>query len=265
MLPYRENLEERLEASPLLVLLNHRKTAGRMAAEHWHPCLELLYVLDGEAEQTVGDSRFLFHAKDTLLIPSGAVHATRATRDDCYISVALFDPGASFPGRYLPAELGGDMEPLFSRMQEEAVLRRPGWQLVARGLLLQVLGLLERSGEPLALPDPPPEEGKRLEEYLRASLSGDLSLQKAAAYAGYSPAYFSRYFSRLMGMPFKVYVDRMRTQAAKGMLIDGLSTAAIADALGYETPSSFCRAFKRLTGLTPSEYQSQTQKMDRNR
>ena len=265
MLPYRENLEERLEASPLLIFLNHRHTAGRMAAEHWHPCLELLYVLDGEAEQTIGDSRFVFHAKDTLLIPSGAVHATQATRDDCYISVTLFDPGSSFPGWYLPAERGREMEALFSRMQEESALRKPGWQMVARGLLLQILGLLERKGEPLALPDIPPEEGKRLEEYLRANLSGDLSLQTAAAHAGYSPAYFSRYFSRLMGMPFKVYVDRMRMQAAKGMLSDGLSAAAASEALGYETPSSFCRAFKRLTSLTPSEYQSQTQKMNRNR
>ena len=62
MLPYRENLDDRLEAFPLLVSVNYRRTAGQMAAEHWHPCQELLYVFDGEAEQIVGNNRFAFHA-----------------------------------------------------------------------------------------------------------------------------------------------------------------------------------------------------------
>lgn len=262
MLPYRENMEDWMESSPLRVLMNHRYTAGWMVSEHWHPGFELLYVFGGEAEQTVGSSRFPFRVGDTLLIPPGMVHATRATQADSYIGVTQFNYDKALTGYYLPREAGAGMDRLFSHMQEESVLRNPGWRMIVQGILFEVMGLLERYGEPLLHETAASEEGQRLEEYLRLNLTKDLSLQSAAAFAGYSPTYFSRYFSHLMGMPFKQYVDRMKMQAACGMLADGLGVAAVASTLGYETASSFCRAFKRMTGQTPSEYQNEGQEMD---
>lgn len=262
MLPYREHLEERLNEGHFLVSVNYRRTAGQMVAEHWHPCQELLYVFGGEARQTIDDTSFLLHAGDTILIAPGAVHSTIALEDDCYIGVMAFFHTDSLPTTYLSAGKCPAMERLFSRMQEEITLQQPGSALIAQGLLWEALGMLERYGRILQQTSAIQGEGQRLEEYLRAHLSQSLTLESVAAYAGYSAPYFSRYFSRLMGMPFKAYVDRMKMQAARGMLTDGIHVAETAAALGYETSSSFCRAFKRLTGQTPSEYQAEGQKMD---
>ena len=227
-----------------------------MADEHWHSCGELLYVFGGEAEQTVGDMKFTFRAGDTLLIPSGALHATRALTEDCYISVTLFDCTDTPDGCILTLDEENDMKRIFSRMQEESALRETGWQIIAKGLLLEALGLLERRGKPLERQNQPSGEGQRIEDYLRRNLTNGITLVGAAEYAGYTPAYFSRHFSALMGMSFKSYVDRMKIRAARGMLADGASVSETAAALCYDTPSSFCRAFKRVTGVTPSEFQS---------
>ena len=266
MLPYRERLEERLSSTVPFVSVNYRRTAGEMAASHWHPCYELLFVFGGEAMQEVDGRKFPLRAGDTLLITSGAVHATSATEEDCYIGVMAFLHPRPLPTIRLAAGGCPEMERIFSRIQEECTLRRPGSEAIVQGLLLQALGLLERHGSPLAEPAPGPGngEGRRIEEYLRANLSRGLTLRSVADFAGYSPAYLSRRFSDMMGMPFKQYVDRMKLQAARGLLADGFTAGETALALGYETPSSFCRAFKRLTGQTPSEYQA-AQKMDKTR
>lgn len=255
MPPYREELEGRLQEHRMDVFLNYRATAGNWVEPHWHPCLELLHVFGGEARQRLQDAQIALHTGDTLLIAPGAVHATSALEDDCYISVTLFLPQEALPSLYLPAGGSAGMERLFSQMQEEYALRRPGYGLLAQGLLLQILGLLQRHGKPVEHPAAvDPDEGRRLEEFIRSRLTQGISLQEAAEFAGYSPAYLSRRFPRLMGQPFKAYVDNMKIQAARGMLADRVRVNETAAALGYETPSSFCRAFKRVTGQTPSEY-----------
>lgn len=261
MLPYRENLEGRFDSYQMTVFLNYRHTAGNWVGEHWHPCLELLHLFGGEARQTVNGQELSLKPGDTLLISSGAVHGTSTLEDDCYIGVAMFCHEGALPSFWLPAGQGEEMKRLFSQMQEEAALCRPGYQLIVQGILYQVLGLLERHGRVLEQPKDGFGEGQRLEEYIRTHLSRGISLQDVAEFAGYSPSYLSRRFPELMGLPFKAYVDQMKMQAAKGMLADRISVTETAAALCYETPSSFCRAFKRITGQTPSEYQlSQNQK-----
>lgn len=261
MLPYREHTEEQLEEVPLLAFINHRSSPGEMAAQHWHPSAELLFVFGGEARQHLNGESFSLHPGDTLLIAPGAVHATTALEEECYIGVVAFFPPKNLSSLYLPAEESSSMPGLFSRLQEEFTFRKSGYALIAQGLLWQVLGMMERQGQPLGQKPASSEPAQRMEEYLRLNISNRLSLQSAAEYAGYSPAYFSRYFSKVMGMPFKAYTDKLKIQAARAMLADGMRISETSYALGYDTPSSFCRAFKRLTGQTPSDYQAEGQKM----
>lgn len=263
MLPYRENPEEKVYAGQTAVFLNYSRTAGNWVSEHWHPCMELLYVFAGRTRQTVNGSSFLLCSGDTLLISSGAVHSTHALEDDCYIGVTKFYHPQPIPTLYLPAGKCPDLERLFSQMQEEFTLQNPGYSFLGQGLLLQSLGLLERYGEKIESSKTSSGEGQRLEEYIRLHLNSGISLREVAAFAGYSPSYLSRRFPELMGMPFKAYVDQIKIQAAQSLLSDGVRINEIANALCYDTPSSFCRAFKRLIGCTPSEYQNrQEQKMD---
>lgn len=72
MLPYREHTEEQLEEAPLLAFINHRSSPGEMAAQHWHPSAELLFVFGGEALQHLNGESFSLHPGDTLLIAPGA-------------------------------------------------------------------------------------------------------------------------------------------------------------------------------------------------
>lgn len=264
MFPYREFKSENLLADQTEAFINYRQKAGRMASEHWHTCGELLFVFGGEASQSLNGERLPFLPGEALYIAPGAVHSTTALEDDCYIGVIQFYYGGRLPSLYLK-EVPPEMAAVFSRIQEEFALHRPGYALTVRGLTLQALGLMERFGSPLN-PAPATSEAEKAAEFLRSRLTQRVTLEQAAKAAGYSPTYYSRLFRQWMGISFKAYLDQLKIQAAKGMLADGMPAGAAAEMLGYETPSSFCRAFKRVSGETPSGYAAglERQKMDSN-
>ena len=49
--------------------------AGKGNAEHIHPnCEEVVYVLDGEVEHTLGDQRTVLRAGDLIVVPRNVPH-----------------------------------------------------------------------------------------------------------------------------------------------------------------------------------------------
>lgn len=259
--PYREQVEEKFSPADMMVFLNYKKGPGEMVGEHWHPSFELLYMFGGHARQVLEERELVLHPGDTLLIAPGATHATYSLEEDCYIGVVSFFSKFPLPSIYLPENDFPLAPSLFSRLQEEKVLQRAGSDWISQGILWECLGYLYRQGEKLPRMVSATKQEMDLEDYLRAHLA-EVSLQSAADYMGYAPTYFSKWFQKKMGMSFKRYLDISKMQAAKGLLADGVSTSETAAVLGYDTPASFCRAFKRLTGSTPSSGKPGNRKTD---
>ena len=84
---------------------------------------------------------------------------------------------------------------------------------------------------------------------------GELSLAKVAGVFNISEPYLSSMFKQSMGINFSSYVGSVRIDKAKEMLKQtNMSVGDIALATGYYSANSFCRAFKRVTGLSTTEY-----------
>jgi AraC-like DNA-binding protein len=66
-------------------------------------------------------------------------------------------------------------------------------------------------------------------------------------------------------MPPMSYLAARRMQIAASLLSSGaLTVAQVADRVGYESEASFGRAFKRSTGMAPTEWHRSAQ-VDRKR
>ncbi len=83
----------------------------------------------------------------------------------------------------------------------------------------------------------------------------DLSLVEVADTIGMSPSYFSMEFKAEMGISFKQYVTKLRIEKAKELLNNPTyKTYEVAFATGYGDYPHFTKTFKKLIGITPSQY-----------
>ena len=138
----------------------------------------------------------------------------------------------------------------------------------------------ERKLEELAAAQPQPEQTETEEEaedapeesensqtalvmahvrrYLEDNYMFDLSLDSVGEILHISPAYLSAQFKKYQKMNFLDCLTELRINAAKELLTDPFrSSAEVASMVGYEDASYFARAFKKRTGMTPTQYRRQ--------
>jgi AraC-like DNA-binding protein len=98
---------------------------------------------------------------------------------------------------------------------------------------------------------------QRLRDFVARGYSRTIRLQEAAAVAGLERTYFSAFFHRRTGVRFSVWLRQQRVERAKDLLLTGHhDLAAVARAVGFGDARTFQRAFKRVTGATPSAFRS---------
>ena len=112
-----------------------------------------------------------------------------------------------------------------------------------------------------------PEEGENsqtalvmahVRRYLEDNYMFDLSLDSVGEILHISPAYLSAQFKKYQKMNFLDCLTELRINAAKELLADPFrSSAEVASMVGYEDASYFARAFKKSTGMTPTQYRRQ--------
>ncbi len=96
----------------------------------------------------------------------------------------------------------------------------------------------------------------KVKKYLQHNyMMYDLSLDSVSEILNINSSYLSVLFKKCTGVNFIDYISTLKINAAKDLLKDPLRSAAeIASMVGYESASYFTRAFKRMTGVTPTEW-----------
>jgi AraC family transcriptional regulator len=101
----------------------------------------------------------------------------------------------------------------------------------------------------------PAWQQKRLAEFIEEHLAEDISLAALAGLVDLSLYHFARAFTQSFGMPPHRYHWARRMDRARSLLrMPALSVTQIGSRVGFCETSSFTKAFRKFTGLTPSEY-----------
>lgn len=128
--------------------------------------------------------------------------------------------------------------------------------------LLQLLDLAGggRSAEAEPLQSPARERGQRdlvaaAKQYMERHLAERVTLGQMSGELHAAATTLKQAFKRETGQPVMKYFLRLKIERAKTMIREGDATIAeIADRLGFASAHYFSRAFRRETGLGPSEY-----------
>jgi len=99
---------------------------------------------------------------------------------------------------------------------------------------------------------------ERVLDHIETYLAEDLSLDRLADRAAFSPFHFHRLFLAWTGETLKEFVRRRRLESAAGRLrhCPNEKVTSISLNCGFASPEAFARAFREHFGMTPSQWRS---------
>lgn len=164
---------------------------------------------------------------------------------------AFFDAGEGLPH-------------LLKRFMAEADSGIPGGQAVIAALGVEICHSLIRSIiKTPALKSRVEErvEVGRVIEHIHSHLDEKITIDSMASVAHLSPSHFARLFRKETGKAPMEYVNELRLERAKKMLLAGdKSITEIALVCGFGSPSYLSSSFQKEYKMTPSEYRRMPEK-----
>lgn len=92
-------------------------------------------------------------------------------------------------------------------------------------------------------------------EYIKCHYASKLTLDEVAKHVYLSKSYLSRIFKEELHCNFAEYVNKMRVEKSKILLMDhSISLIELAAMVGFEDQSYFTKVFKKIVGVSPGKY-----------
>lgn len=241
---------------------------------HYHKRYEIGEILSGEGEIICGGKFYSVRSGDMIFVPPSVRHYSRSldALAPCYARFIYIDEDfvkkiiADFKSEPQPCDipsviradeyasaaslLRGISESCYSQIEGKA----ESTALRIAAFLFEAAKWFDKSDKDLSITE------KRIGEQMRA-VAEHISLHynspptsgELARLCHLSESQLRRSFKRAYGCSPIEYRTRVRMAVARELLAHSeLSVGAIADKLGYPSPSDFCRAFKKICGNVPS-------------
>jgi two-component system response regulator YesN len=91
--------------------------------------------------------------------------------------------------------------------------------------------------------------------YINQNFHKDLYMDELAAQHSITPQYLSKILKEELGVPFMKYISTLRINQSKRLLLEtDHNIEYIAEHCGFNNRTSFLRMFKKIEGITPTEY-----------
>ena len=148
---------------------------------------------------------------------------------------------------------------LMSWLWQEAEAGMPAGKLFTDAALAMIVGRLLALNDRQHLPKKgglAPWQVRRVTDYLRAHLEEEVTLEQLAGLVGLSPHHLCRAFKQSTGASPHAWFARRRIERAQEIIAadPDIGLTEVALSVGFGSQSAFGTAFRRVTGVTPSDW-----------
>jgi AraC-like DNA-binding protein len=252
---------------------------------HFHSEFEIVYVLKSSGKRFVADSVEPFGEGDITLLGSNVPHFWKNEQieeKECRVNAIVVqfhkdffrEEINSYPEFHAISELlkRASRGISFDKSSAEKAGKMLKRLLKLKGLermlyFIKIMDTLAHIDHYRLLSSQGAQESEHKElnsrldkvmHFINTNYQRKISQEEIASRIGMNTAAFCRYFKDKTGKGFIFFVNEMRIGYACKLLIENrLSISQICYECGFNNLSNFNRLFKRLTGLTPGEYQQQ--------
>lgn len=223
----------------------------------------LMYVKKGEGYLTIEKKSYLFRKEDAVLVDCYKPHIYGTTKDSellwfhfdgstsrNYMEIIVGNSGPVCPVRDLTS-FEKDLNRLILMVSSSSAVNDALCSYyivkVLTDLVLCSSGSLKDKNTRSVVED--------TISYIKNNICEPLTLEDLAGKANLSPFYFTRLFKKETGHTPHEYIILSRIDIAKFYLKStSYSIKEICYSSGFSSESSFCTTFRKMCGMTPSEY-----------
>lgn len=250
--------------------------------EHWHNEIEIIRCLSGNFKVKTGGMEHAVGKDETVIIASAEPHeyydcepgteiqyiefgAMFLGNDFGIISELSFTKPVISPDKESPnyCEVSHDLYLILKKLKNECINPTAAHNWILKSCLYEISALI------LSLPSKrglTAERKKRMDaisvmkpvlDYISENYTRDITLDEISRVAGYGKSNFCKHFKMATHMSFHRYLNMCRIDRACVLLADKhMTVGQIGERLGFNEIKTFCRVFKQIMNMTPSEYRN---------
>ena len=242
---------------------------------HSHKEYEFMIPISGIPNILIGSSNIKVENNTVYPIVSQQSHGMEHLACNCKIlNIVIKAPyleeigrsllgKASLPFQHAKFKLSDELKILIKLYMDECKFKQTGYEFIMESLSNQITVHLIRCAESdyYRVDRSRPRQLKtnidKAVEFLKEYYSHEFTLEDVAKTVNLSPYHFSRVFKEQMGRSTYKYLMEIKISKAKEMLTEGrTSIKEICLICGFNSNSHFTSMFRKLTGVSPTEYRN---------
>lgn len=258
---YIQNLN--IDSIELIECSRSGKESTWILDKHSHPYFEFIYFFNAKAKIVVPEGNLDLVPYDLVVYPPGVSHHEipdlQYPQEIICIAAHIGSLDTIHTSFHI-SDRNGTLGWLFEQSYEEFKNKEEGYVEIVVSYIKTILLHIQRNFKTNKI-----ETTDILNSSVRfiyEHFQEPISVEKLASIACVSKSYLSRLFLKRLGMSPMRYLNRVRVEMSKKLLIDSkLSIGEIAVKVGYNDPLYFSRVFNKLIGLSPIEFRKLKQRV----
>ena len=249
-----------------------KRNPGEKSMFHWHENYEICQVMNKPCRFRIDGILYNANVGDIVTISEQTVHQFLLNSDGTEIRIFQFHPkilmGISYCSSALKPHITLDelknvpmlpesLNTLFDLMEQEHRATLYNDNPYFHSLAASTFFLLQRNfsaTSDASLPAGQRNDFYRIVEYINCHFNEDISVNSIAAQFYFSRGKLSTVFKKYSGTGITEYIQALRIKNANKLIQDGVSITQAALSSGFESIRTFNNAYRKVMGITPSEY-----------